>query len=157
MIQREDGLANSRYLRSARIMKIAISLPVVLLTAYVSAGGSSVYDSLSPGARSLFDETMSLNEMYWDDIDGYLYSIDTAGVHDTRATAMWATALLARNGNNGSDVATAVRIFEQISVQQYTDNVTAPWYGTFPHSPQDPFPGTSLLGVIPYTAFDPNW
>ncbi|KAI0030452.1 hypothetical protein K488DRAFT_87755 [Vararia minispora EC-137] len=100
---------------------------------------------------------MALNEQYWDDVDGYLYQVDTAGVHDTRATAMWAAALLARNGGNGTDVARAVRIIEQVAAQQYTDNVTAPWYGTYPHSPQDPFPGTSLLGSIPYTTYDPNW
>ncbi|THH15465.1 hypothetical protein EW146_g5028 [Bondarzewia mesenterica] len=123
---------------------------------YVRTPPPSVYSALSASAKKLFDESMDFNEQYWDETEGYLFQIDSAGIHDTRATAMYATALLARNGKHGSDRARAIRIFEQIVPQQWDQNGTL-WYGVYPHTPQDPFPGTSLLGTIPYTSWDPNW
>jgi hypothetical protein len=138
---------------------LCISWFCFLSSASLKCNASTIYDSLSLGAKRIFDESMSLNEQLWDDVEGYLFVTDdgTPGVHDTRATAMWATALLARNGNNGTDKARAMRIFRAVSSQQYNDNSTVAWYGTFPHSPQEPIPGTSLLGTVPYADYDPNW
>ena len=122
-----------------------------------TAAQASLYDTLSAGGKKVFDDAMAVNEMYYDPVEGYVYGIDVSGVHDTRASAMWAVGLLARNGGDGDDVARAVRIIESVASQQYVDNSTAAWYGTYPHTPQDPFPGTSLLGTVPYDAYDPNW
>ncbi|KAI0321197.1 hypothetical protein OF83DRAFT_370070 [Amylostereum chailletii] len=116
----------------------------------------SIYGSLSPSAKKVFDESMDLNEKLWDEAEGYLYALDSSGIHDTRASAMYATALLARAGGNGADVARAVRIIDAVAGEQYDINGTL-WFGTYPHTPQDPFPGTSLLGAVPYASYDPNW
>ncbi|KZV70557.1 hypothetical protein PENSPDRAFT_607210 [Peniophora sp. CONT] len=123
----------------------------------IAVAEASLYDSLSAGGKKVFDDAMTINEMYYDPVEGYVYGIDVAGIHDTRASAMWAVGLLARDGGDGYDAERAVRIIESVAQQQYVDNATAAWYGTYPHTPQDPLPGTSLLGTVPYSSYDPNW
>ena len=141
----------------ARMLVVAALVSFGLVATATATAQESLYDSLSDGGKKVFDDAMTVNEMYYDPVEGYVYGIDVAGIHDTRASAMWAVGLLARNGGDGDDVERAVRIIESVASQQYVDNATAAWYGTYPHTPQDPLPGTSLLGTTPYSSYDPNW
>lgn len=118
-------------------------------------------ESLPPAAQHLFHSSMSYVSSYFDPSVSYLLSSDpgtpgtpgTPGAHDTRSSAMYAVGLLLRNDEG--DVERAVDIIERVAGTQYA-NASMPWYGTYPHAPEEPTPG-GYYGDVIYTNWDPNW
>ncbi|KZT24175.1 hypothetical protein NEOLEDRAFT_1179434 [Neolentinus lepideus HHB14362 ss-1] len=115
--------------------------------------------SLSPVARNLFHTSLDYTSSFFDPSVNFLLSSDpsTPGMHDTRSSAMYAVGLLLRN--EGDDVERAVSIIENVAGSQYRTSANGsvmPWYGTYPHAPEEPAPG-DFYGDVIYTNFDPNW
>ena len=69
---------------------------------------------------------MNWMDMYYDAEAGYLYSLDAAALmHETRASAWYASGLLARN--EGDDAEQAIKIIQNVIAGQHK-NVTSQWY-----------------------------
>jgi cytochrome c-type biogenesis protein CcmH/NrfG len=67
--------------------------------------------------------------MYYDADAGYLFSLSTKALtHETRASAWYASGLLARN--EGDDVKQAVKIIRNVIDGQHK-NISSQWYVIF--------------------------
>ncbi|KAF8583574.1 hypothetical protein K439DRAFT_47895 [Ramaria rubella] len=134
---------------------------VVLISLDLTAAAD--LSGLSGSAQTLFHSALSYTDALYDPRVGHIYSTDpaTPGQYDTRSSAMYATGLLLRNGGSGadSDVERATRIVELVANEQYgVDMESDPWFGTYPHAPDEPIPGVGgLYGTFIYGNYDPNW
>ncbi|TFK53879.1 hypothetical protein OE88DRAFT_1675168 [Heliocybe sulcata] len=129
------------------------------MQSFAMAATAFSLSSLSPVALDLFNTSLTDTSSFFDPSVNYLLSSDpaTPGKHDTRASAMYAVGLLLRNEKD--DVETAVRIIENVAGTQYgkaSNGTVPPWYGTYPHAPEEPGPG-DFYGDLVYTNYDPNW
>ncbi|KAF2794408.1 hypothetical protein K505DRAFT_242202 [Melanomma pulvis-pyrius CBS 109.77] len=106
-------------------------------------------------ARNLLQESMSWMDMYYDADAGYLYSLSAKALtHETRASAWYASGLLARN--EGNDVEQAVKIIRNVIDGQHK-NVSSQWFGDYQIYPEEPTVGTEQYPPKIYNSWDPNW
>lgn len=98
-----------------------------LLAIPVACSNTSYVSSLSKNAQSLFTESMSWLDGYYDPTAGYLFNEDSASAlnHETRSSAWYAIGLLARN--EGRDVEYAMDIITNVIDGQYKDPADQ-WY-----------------------------
>ncbi|KAH8884077.1 hypothetical protein GQ53DRAFT_880375 [Thozetella sp. PMI_491] len=111
---------------------------------------------LSPAAQSLFDYSMQVQDLRWDDSYKYIWYSDN-GPWSVRFTAWYTAGLLHRN--QGNDVNNAKAALENILACQLTENFDSAWYGTFKLSPDQPYPtpDSPLYPPSIYNTYDPNW
>lgn len=112
---------------------------------------------LSPEAQSLFDYSARIQDARYD-ASYDLIQYPDKGPWSIRFTAWYLPALLYRN--EGDDVQRAERAIKNILASQMTTDTTAPWYGTFKISPDQPDPTYGENSHFPaeiYTSYDPNW
>ncbi|ROW09312.1 hypothetical protein VPNG_05844 [Cytospora leucostoma] len=112
--------------------------------------------TLSTAAQSLFDYSMQVSELRWDDYYKYvLYQEE--GEYNTRFTAWYAVGLLARN--QGEDVENAKAAIDNILRAQLTSDYNSAWYGTYKVALDEPEPTETSSYWLPeiYTTYDPNW
>ncbi|KAF2463202.1 uncharacterized protein BDR25DRAFT_384993 [Lindgomyces ingoldianus] len=106
-------------------------------------------------ALNLLHESMNWMDMYYDTETGYLYSLNAAALtHETRASAWYASGLLARN--EGNDVEQAVRIIRNVIDGQHK-NASSQWYGDYQIYPEEPTVGREQYPPVIYNSWDPNW
>lgn len=92
-----------------------------LLAIPAACHNTSYVSTLPKNAQSLFTESMSWLDGYYDPSAGYLFdeSSATALRHETRSSAWYAVGLLARN--EGKDVEYALEIITNVISGQYKD------------------------------------
>ena len=85
-------------------------------------------------AHNLLHESMNWLDMYYDTDAGYLYSLSAQALtHETRASAWYASGLLARN--EGDDVEQALKIIRNVIGGQHK-NVSSQWYVFLAYKPE---------------------
>ncbi|OOQ88820.1 hypothetical protein PEBR_11594 [Penicillium brasilianum] len=121
-----------------------------------SAWAAQITKSLSKNAQDLFDWSMRVNDLRWDDSYNYVWYSDN-GPWSTRFTAWYVAGLLFRN--KGQDVSNAKAAIENILTCQMTESYESAWYGTFKLSPDEPYPtpDSELYPPKIYDTYDPNW
>ncbi|PNS18465.1 hypothetical protein CAC42_6282 [Sphaceloma murrayae] len=101
---------------------------------------------------------MSWLDSLYDPEAGYLYDVSqntqTSLNHVTRASAWYATGLLARN--QGDDAREANQIIRNVISGQYKDP-RQQWFGTYQKYPEEPTVGTAAYPAKIYNSWDPNW
>ncbi|KAG8628420.1 hypothetical protein KVT40_004293 [Elsinoe batatas] len=124
----------------------------------VGVGSASIISTLPPNAQDLFNQSMSWLDGLYDPEAGYLYDVSqntqTSLNHVTRASAWYATGLLARN--EGTDAAEANQIIRNVISGQFK-NPQDQWYGTYQKYPEEPTIGSSAYPAKIYNSWDPNW
>ncbi|KAL6710515.1 hypothetical protein ACN47E_008563 [Coniothyrium glycines] len=105
-------------------------------------------------ATNLLHESMDWLDLYYDHERAYLFSLDAATVHETRASVWYAAGLLARN--EADDAAQAGRIVQNV-IQGQFKNETQQWYGDYTKYPEEPTVGTKQYPAVIYNSWDPNW
>ncbi|KUJ08398.1 uncharacterized protein LY89DRAFT_741766 [Mollisia scopiformis] len=127
-----------------------------LLAIPAAAHTKSYVSTLSNYSQSLFTESMSWMDGYYDPSAGYLFdeSSATALRHETRSSAWYAIGLLARN--EGKDVEYAMDIITNVINGQFKDPADQ-WYGDYQQEPEEPTVGTSYYPEKLYNSWDPNW
>lgn len=106
-------------------------------------------------AQDLLRQSLTFMDQLYDRQAGYLYRFDTALLHDTRSSSWYATGLLARNENDGDDVAQAIKILGNIIAPQFT-NASEQWFGTYQTYAEQPYPGTETYPAVMYNTWDPS-
>jgi hypothetical protein len=82
-------------------------------------------DDTSIFSRNLLQESMSWMDMYYDSDAGYLFSLSAKALtHETRASAWYASGLLARN--EGDDMEQAAKIIRNVIDGQHK-NISSQW------------------------------
>ncbi|KAF4549221.1 Hypothetical protein D9617_23g006360 [Elsinoe fawcettii] len=134
---------------------IRLSYIVPLL---MQMGACSFISTLPPNAQDLFNQSMSWLDSLYDADAGYLYDVSqntqTSLNHVTRASAWYATGLLARN--IGTDAEEANQIIRNVIQEQYK-NPQDQWYGTYQKYPEEPSIGSAAYPAKIYNSWDPNW
>jgi hypothetical protein len=129
-------------------------ISVSLLHAQTTSHSLSV-NSLSQNSRELLEESMRLEDAFWDDHAKLLTNprpmVVRSGVYLVRESSWYALALLLRDAPG--DRKRADEILSTVLDQQYLIP-EAPWYGTFRRSPEEPTPAAD--GQM-WDAYDPNW
>ncbi|ORY13679.1 hypothetical protein BCR34DRAFT_480561 [Clohesyomyces aquaticus] len=140
------------------MVKVAESLyvfPLLLQGALCNAHSNVKGNGTETYARNLLLESMSWMDMYYDAEAGYLYSLDAAALtHETRASAWYASGLLARN--DGDDAEQAMMIIRNVIDGQHK-NVSSQWFGDYQIYPEEPTVGTAQYHPVIYNSWDPNW
>jgi hypothetical protein len=141
-------------------MKASPSYLVPALWATSSLAATSCPESFSKNACTLFNESMSYLDYFWDPVAGYLFDEsdqngENALRHETRTSVWYAIGLLARN--QGDDVANAERILTNVVKGQYVQNPEDQWFGTYTQEPEEPMVGTAVYPQEIYNSWDPNW
>ncbi|EED20696.1 conserved hypothetical protein [Talaromyces stipitatus ATCC 10500] len=138
-------------MRSKGVLGFAAS---AILATVVS--GAQITKSLSPNAQDLFDWSIYVNDLRWDDSYKYIWYSDN-GPWSTRFTAWYVAGLLYRN--KGNDLSNAKAAIENILSCQMSDDYESAWYGTFKLSPDEPYPtpDSDLYPPSIYNTYDPNW
>lgn len=92
---------------------------VLGFVAFAANAGASYVSSMPVNAQSLFNESMTWLDTWYDPSAGYLYDegAATALHHETRSSVWYAVGLLARN--EGDDVARAETIITNAIHGQY--------------------------------------
>jgi hypothetical protein len=99
-------------------------LPILVRVAF-SKSLSVKRNDTSTFSLNLLHESMSWMDMYYDADAGYLYSLSAQALtHETRASAWYASGLLARN--EGDDVEQAVKIIRNVIDGQHK-NISSQW------------------------------
>ncbi|KAF3392702.1 hypothetical protein F1880_008569 [Penicillium rolfsii] len=125
-----------------------------ILATCVSA--AQITKNLSQNAQSLFDWSMNVNDLRWDNSYKYIWYSDN-GPWSTRFTAWYVAGLLFRN--KGQDVSNAKAAIENILTCQMAESYESAWYGTYKRSPDEPYPtpDSELYPPEIYETYDPNW
>ncbi|KAF7719476.1 Uncharacterized protein PECH_005238 [Penicillium ucsense] len=120
------------------------------------ASAAQITKSLSKNAQDLFDYSMHVNDLRFDDSYKLIWYADN-GPWSTRFTAWYVAGLLYRN--KGHDVDNAKAAIEAILACQMTESFDSAWYGTFKLSPDEPYPtpDSDLYPPKIYDTYDPNW
>ncbi|GIZ37545.1 hypothetical protein CKM354_000098900 [Cercospora kikuchii] len=141
-----------------RHFRTSLPAAVVALANTLGAGAAQKTTSLTNAAQDLFDWSMTVNDLRFDQSYKYIRNPDK-GPWSTRFTAWYVAGLLYRN--NGSDCENAKAAIENIISCQYSDSTyyDTTWYGTFKLSPDqpDPTPDSDLYPPKIYGTYDPNW
>ncbi|KAF2219259.1 hypothetical protein BDZ85DRAFT_206451 [Elsinoe ampelina] len=131
---------------------------ILVGTLFICVGSASFISTLPPNAQDLFNQSMSWLDGLYDPEAGYLYDVSqntqTSLNHVTRASAWYATGLLARNQDN--DAAEANQIIRNVISGQY--NIPQhQWYGTYQKYPEEPTVDSNAYPAKIYNSWDPNW
>ncbi|KAF2706867.1 hypothetical protein K504DRAFT_437848 [Pleomassaria siparia CBS 279.74] len=106
-------------------------------------------------SQSLLRESMNWMDMYYDADAGYLFSLSAQALtHETRASAWYASGLLARN--EGDDAEQAAKIIRNVIDGQHK-NISSQWFGDYQIYPEEPTVGTAQYPPKIYNSWDPNW
>ncbi|KAF3771106.1 hypothetical protein M406DRAFT_336623 [Cryphonectria parasitica EP155] len=134
-----------------RILSQTCRIPAALFAVLASS------TPLSAAAQSLFDYSMQVQDLRFDDYYKYIRYQEVAGELSTRFTAWYTAGLLYRN--QGNDVENAKAAIENILRAQMTAEYDSAWYGTYKVTLDGPVPTDNSSYWPPeiYTTYDPNW
>ncbi|KAJ5215010.1 hypothetical protein N7468_010689 [Penicillium chermesinum] len=139
-------------------MRLSRSSGIAVGSAFLAtlSSAAQVTTTLTKNAQDLFDWSMHVNDLRWDDSYKYIWYADN-GPWSTRFTAWYVAGLLYRN--EGADVANAKAAIENLITCQLTEDYESAWYGTFKLSPDEPYPtpDSDLYPPDIYNTYDPNW
>jgi hypothetical protein len=113
------------------------------------------FESLGQNSRELLEESMRLENAYWDNNAKLIENPRPQAVHSSaylvRESSWYALALLLRDAPG--DRQRAEEILTTVLDQQYCVPAD-PWFGTFRRSPEEPLPAP---GSAMWESYDPNW
>ncbi|KAL5385848.1 hypothetical protein PMIN02_008721 [Paraphaeosphaeria minitans] len=137
-------------------MKLHRYFCVAFATRCIGGIIASRKSTLSAEAQDLFDWFMHVQDNRYDSSYNFIAYPDKGG-WSIRFTAWYLAGLLRRN--KGDDLQRAKIAIRNIIACQMTNDFTAPWYGTYKLSPDQPDPTANSTMYQPeiYATYDPNW
>jgi hypothetical protein len=136
-------------------MMRATYLRLVALVAFQTTTCSA---ALSGEALAMVEDSTAWMDRFYDARIAQLYDLESKAAmnHETLPSVWYAVGLLARNGNDGEDVARAEAIIEYVIADQF-DNPEDLWYGDYTREPEEPDVGSDVYPPQAYGSWDPNW
>ncbi|EJD39180.1 hypothetical protein AURDEDRAFT_71425 [Auricularia subglabra TFB-10046 SS5] len=113
---------------------------------------------LTGEAKTMMEDSVAWLDRWYDPEVGQLFEVNSNAAmdHETLSSAWYAVGLLARNGNDGQDVANAEHIIASIIRDQYKNEKDL-WFGVYTRMPEEPLVGSDVYPARRYSSWDPNW